>query len=304
MPARITLPCIVERQGGRSITFQTTMAQTPLIVKLTTERNSYPIEAWVYRALGQAGLPVPRVAYYNAKLPRLALPCLVMSKLAGQPIFLCDREPLASQLYEDVGAMLGRIHAVALPRRRFGLGAFMPNRVNAKATWTGFIETHHTHPAAGRYLRAHDLLPPVAVAVFEGLSERVAAHAFGAVLNHGDFGPDHILVHEGRISGIIDAGEAFVGPAEYDLAYLACYITDQQFEAVLHAYPKAPDVPMIYVYMFLIALHKAARAHRIKQLVRARHFVDLACHAAQRMMFRAGEQRSTRSTSDVSVCVA
>ncbi|WP_420919353.1 phosphotransferase [Vibrio metschnikovii] len=38
------------------------------------------------------------------------------------------------------------------------------------------------------------------------------AHRFSAVLNHGDFGPDHIFIEDGHISGVIDPGDAFAGP--------------------------------------------------------------------------------------------
>ena len=36
---------------------------------------------------------------------------------------------------------------------------------------------------------------------------------------HGDFGPDHVLVHDGRVTGVIDFGDVHLGDAANDLAW-------------------------------------------------------------------------------------
>ncbi|HZB23157.1 MAG TPA: phosphotransferase [Gaiellaceae bacterium] len=43
---------------------------------------------------------------------------------------------------------------------------------------------------------------------------------FEAVLLHADLGPDHLLVHEGRLAGVIDWGDARLGDPALDYAWL------------------------------------------------------------------------------------
>lgn len=278
LPARPSLPVLVERQGRRSAVYQAHMDAVPLIIKLTERRNSYPVEAWVYQQLENTGVPAPKVRFYSARLPHLLLPCLVMTRIDGLPLFTCESKGESEErLYEEVGRLLGRIHAVALPALHFGLGAFISAQGCAPhASWTAFAKSYHAHPASGIYLLEHGTLRGFSPAQFEQLSSMIATHRFAAVLNHGDFGPDHILVRGGRITGIIDPGEAFAGPAEYDLAYLGCYIKRHQLDAVLRGYERPLDKSMVRAYMTLIALHKAARSHRTGKLQRAGHFIAIA----------------------------
>lgn len=280
--APLTLPRLLERQGKRSLVFQAHRGNTvPLVIKLATQRNSHPVEAWVYRELGKKGVPVPEVHAYRAKLPRLALPCLVMSLVDGEPLFVHALPTNEERrLYADIGELLGRIHAVSLPCVRFGLGAFLARRAGTQyASWPGFITAYHAHPRSGRQLVARGLLPGYTQADLDLLSTAIVQHRFSAVLNHGDIGPDHILVRHGRIVGIIDPGQAFAGPAEYDLAYLACYISGEQLEHVLRGYGGGVDLYNVRLYVTLIAMHKAARAHVAGQEERTRQFSAIA-HAA------------------------
>ena len=277
----VSLPRPIGRQGGRSIAFQARHGARHVVIKLTRRRNSFPVEAWVYRALRQAGVPVPEVCAVLTTLPGLGLPCLVTSMVAGEPLFAHVPEAGAGQrLYAGMGELLARIHAVALPRVRFGLGAFLPGRHGAcHGSWRAFIEHYHAHPHAAHYLLARGLLAGTTRADIDALGEAVAAHRFGAVLNHGDFGPDHILVHEGRIAGIIDPGEAFAGPAEYDLGYLASYLGARQFDLVLRGYASRVDRDKVGLYTTIVALHKAARAAHEGHTERARRFAAIACAA-------------------------
>lgn len=278
----VSLPRPVARQGGRSIAFQARHGGARhVVIKLTKQRNSFPVEAWVYRALRQAGVPVPEVCACLARLRGLGLPCLVTSLVEGEPLFAHALEAGGEQrLYAEVGALLGRIHAVALPRVSFGLGAFLPGRHGARhGSWSAFIKDYHAYPHAGHYLLARGMLAGTIRADADALGEAIAAHRFQAVLNHGDFGPDHILVHEGRVAGIIDPGEAFAGPAEYDLGYLACYLGERQFELVLRGYGRQVDRHKAGLYTTIIALHKAARAAHEGHTERARRFAAIACAA-------------------------
>lgn len=278
LPTPIGLPVPLERQGGRSIAFRARQANDgEVVIKLTGGRNSYPVERWVYQEYARAGVPIPHIFYYSASLPGIGYPCLVMTMIDGVQPFTADAQHAG--LYSEVGELLGKMHAVPLLAPRFGLGAFLPS-VAAKqyASWFEFVIAHHAHPDSGEYLRRHGLWPDGADDLTL-LGAKIAAHRFRCVLNHGDFGPDHLLVSAGRVAGIIDPGEAFAGPPEYDLAHMALYISGRQLRQALSHYRGGPDLEMVHVYATVIALHKAARAHRAGNSSRAGGFAVIARNA-------------------------
>lgn len=275
----ISLPRPTRWQGSRSIVFQTEQSNgRRLIIKLTRGHNSYPVEAWVYRELRNAGLPVPEVLAYRARLPQLDTPCLILSMLDGTPLFTQSfTTELEQRIYRETGTLLARIHATTLPHLRFGLGAFLSKSTEAlNASWYRFLSTYHAHRRAGQLLLDKGLLPGWTNADIDAIDARIALDTFPVVLNHGDFGPDHIFVHHQEVVGIIDPGQAFAGPAEYDLAYLACYLSDQQLRYVLGGYQTPIDHCRLLLYKTVIALHKAARAWLDGRLQRASDFATLA----------------------------
>lgn len=278
MKARVTFPTLVQRQGSRSVVRQARMGDKLLIIKLTEKRNTYPLESWFYEQVAKKNVPVPLVFFYCDKLPLFKLPCLVISHIKGIPLFFHESETKKeTELYQDVGALLRRIHSVALPEIHFGVGAFISSKSRVKyLNWATFITETHSHPAAGLYLSKQNILGGYSPEELEKLSAMVEAHRFSAVLNHGDFGPDHIFIEDGYISGVIDPGDAFAGPAEYDIAYLSCYIKSHQLYAVLSGYGRPLNQEMILTYAKLIAIDKAARAHRNGQILRSEHFKTIA----------------------------
>ncbi|HQV21973.1 MAG TPA: DUF45 domain-containing protein [Agitococcus sp.] len=88
-------------------------------------------------------------------------------------------------------------------------------------------------------------------------------HHFIKVLNHGDLGPDHIFLEKNKIVGVIDPGNSFAGPAEYDLAYFAVYVNEYQFKYALDEYDEVLNIKYIYIYMIVISVNKAAKAQKI-----------------------------------------
>lgn len=211
LPTPISLPVRLERQGSRSQVFRAHQTVgVEVVIKLTWGRNSYPVEQWVHHEYACAGVPVPQILYHSPSLPSMGCHCLVMTMIDGMPLFTADANHAA--LYGRVGDLLGKMHSVPLPAQRFGLGSFLPSEQGKRyADWSEFVTAHHAHPASGNYLRRNGLWPDDAgdLAV---LSTKIAAHRFCCLLNHGDFGPDHLLVCTGRIAGVIDPGEAFAGP--------------------------------------------------------------------------------------------
>lgn len=278
LPTPIDLPVQLERQGGRSIAFRARQVNgSEVVIKLTGERNSYPVERWVYQEYVRAGVPAPQILYYSASLPGIGLPCLVMTMIDGVQLFTTD--PQHTGLYREVGELLWKMHSVPLLAPYFGLGAFLPSASRKHyASWYEFLIAHHAHLDSGEYLQQQGLWPDGAENLTV-LDAKIATHRFQYVLNHGDFGPDHLLVFAGQVAGVIDPGDAFAGPPEYDLAYMALYIAGCEMQQILSHYRGEFNIEMIHVYATVIALHKAARAHRAGNLARASSFAVIAHNA-------------------------
>lgn len=291
----IDLPVALERQGRKSTAFRAVQTDgVVVIIKLTKGRNSYPTEAWVHEKYAHAQIPAPQVLYYSEHLPGIGSPCLVMTMIEGMPLF--EAADSDSTLYGKVGALLGKMHMVELPTARFGLGAFLPSAAEWSFSWSTFITVQHAYPQSGEYLQRHGLWPHCS-GDFSLLGTRISAHRVHCVLSHGDFGPDHILVDSAGISGVIDPGECFAGPAEYDLAHLALYISENQFQQVLNGYPGRPDMDMVHVYAALIALHKAERALRAGDTAKANNFTAKACRHYQSIIHPGARTLSAKVSS-------
>ncbi len=74
--------------------------------------------------------------------------------------------------------------------------------------------------------------------------DAIADDAPARGLLHTELGPSHVLVDEGRITGIIDFGDVMVGDPEYDLAPVGMFITQGDraaFRAFCLAYGLGPE---------------------------------------------------------------
>lgn len=172
-------------------------------------------EVEALRCIG-GGLPIPT--------PELVAtgeidgwPYFVSTRLAGRPIDAVwddlDRTvriELATQLGEAIGALHRvRGHAVA----------------SVTDPWPAF--------RAQQRARCIDLerskgLSPERLAEIERYLERldrIVEPSSDPALLHTEIGPSHVLVRDGRITGLIDFGDAMVGDPEYDLAPVGMFVT-------------------------------------------------------------------------------
>jgi aminoglycoside phosphotransferase (APT) family kinase protein len=61
-------------------------------------------------------------------------------------------------------------------------------------------------------------------------------------LIHADLGPEHLLVREGRISGVIDWTDAEIGDPALDLCWLLNDAPEAVAEGVAEAYAVTPEL--------------------------------------------------------------
>lgn len=187
------------------------------MLRLLTETRVLP---WLAPQL-PLGVPGPFVLREAPLVVRHAL-------IAGQP--LDDASASAAAHGAALGAFLRALHAVD-------------------------AEAAAAHGAPGAAVAAHalgddltrmrmqvvPLLPRGRSAAGRALLDAVAAPPPAVALVHGDLGPEHVLVRDGRIAGVIDWSDAHVGDPALDLAW-ALHGTPAAFAAALAAaYGPAAD---------------------------------------------------------------
>ena len=168
---------------------------------------------WVFRFPRRAAVE-EALEVEIALLPSLAsaLPVAVPSfeYVSRQPFFVGYRlirgEPLVDEDPDGVRAFLDALHAVDPA----GLPVERPDWVEAYREQCGKFEDL-VFPLLDEDLR------PQAKRLF-GEAETLVD--FEPALLHADLGPEHLLVRDGRLAGVIDWGDARVGDPALDYAWL------------------------------------------------------------------------------------
>ena len=200
---------------------------------LPNDLESCRLEVAVLRHLASAAegrlpIPTPTVIasgaiegweyFVSTRLPGVAIDD-VWSEVSG-----VERIELAGQL----GAGIRAMHELALgPLAEFA------------HPWQAFVDEQR-----GRCLdRERDRgLDPALLGELEAYlqgGDGVAAPAFAPSLLHTEIGPGHVLVADGRVTGLIDFGDAMIGDPDYDIAAVGLFVTRgdaRAFRAFCDAY--------------------------------------------------------------------
>ena len=199
----------------------------PVVLKVKHEAERPAIEAETTRRLQLAGLPVEPLVGYGS----LPMPHIVRGWLPGAP--LTSGSPRSAQ--REAGALLRRIH---------DLGGGPPYAGNQ--TWDEWMHGWLNH-ALGWWRdsgHADKSRIDAAWAWFSNIRSLLARRGHHFILFDGR--PEHFLVHEDRISGIVDLEAARGGDNGMDLGVMAVadptllsevlvgYDADPAESAVLH----------------------------------------------------------------------
>lgn len=246
-------------QGKESIVFFANLGNDDcIVIKISQKRNAYPFEMWSYKALEAKGAKSPKVLFYSPSLLYVELPCLVLSKTAGIPLFESDMTGWRrTKLLGDVARFFALMHSIRRTDLQTEAGSLL-------SLGGAHLPLQDIQPF-GFENRINTLMTAaMQLTEFEGILNFVKCiisnHNFESVLIHCDLGPDHILVENEELSGIIDAGNACFGPVEYDLSYFSIYSSEQDFMHLLAFYGGKVDMDIVHSYMSLICMEKYFRA--------------------------------------------
>jgi Ser/Thr protein kinase RdoA (MazF antagonist) len=166
-------------------------------------------ELAVLQMLASRGVRVPAIEAADPDGTETGISCALIRHVGGMPLSHHSAEFPAS------GRVLRQVHDVAVPG--YGSLASGPAGLHGRDdTWQDSVEqrTHELEPIAQAGLIDSTLLTRAITAVEEN-ARLLSAPEPGRLL-HGDFHPRHVYADGGRITGVIDWGDASSGDPLYD----------------------------------------------------------------------------------------
>ncbi|MEU1209782.1 phosphotransferase [Nocardia sp. NPDC005825] len=168
--------------------------------------------------------------------PRLPLPIPIPAVVTESPLVVRHRlirgEPIADYT-PDNGDAIGRFLRA------------LHDTPPAEAIELGLPGTAHAHRERNwAVTRCHrevlPLLPDSLTAAATSLLDAILDTPADTVV-HADLGPEHVLAEDGRVTGIIDFGDAHVGDPAVDFAWTLFGTPPPFADAVAHAYGVTPE---------------------------------------------------------------
>ena len=206
--------------GEQNEVYDVTLERAPSLILKISHRGSaaHEREAWVLDQCASRGILAPRVhALRRIEVAGEPRSIIVMEKLPGER--LSDLNPTDIDLRRvlgDVGAWLAELHSI--PVQGFGyLDGSGVGKATTMEDWLAGSLTSEAHV----FEEAARSVGLEASSVRGWLSEIVDSFRASpprATLIHNDLLANHVLVHNGRLSGIIDFGEVAAEPAANDFA--------------------------------------------------------------------------------------
>lgn len=153
--------------------------------------------------------------------------CVVYPFVPGLPLFPADLTPDGT-LAHELGRVLAALHDV-------------PPEVFDEAGAPTYTAEEYRQRRLADVDRAAATghVPAALLTRWEKALERVTHWRFAATPVHGDLAAEHVLVDAGRISGIVDWGEARIADPADDLAWVVLGAESAALDAVLEAYAMA-----------------------------------------------------------------
>jgi hypothetical protein len=232
------LGCVPTRLARRAafvtnLVFDVDIGSEQFIVKASRLHHALRAEAWACSEGARAGCGAPEILAFGRVEIADPLSAYAMPRLAGDPI------AAAHPAWAEVGRRIRRLHEVKLP----GFGALADAREDGRVgyllshdSWTGYLENicADTCRLANGSAFAGKVADALAAAL-EVHSRDLAAVEQGS-LCHGDLKLAHILVDGGRLSGVIDWGDAAVADPLWDIARFAHRADAAQTDSLLAGY--------------------------------------------------------------------
>ncbi len=205
--------------GEQNEVYDVTVHRAPsLIVRISHGGpESHDREAWVLAQCASRRIRAPRVhALRHIEVEGERRSVIVMEKLPGERLSDVDLDEVDVRcVLGEVGAWLTELHSIPVQ----GLGYLNGSGVGRRSTmddWlNGLTAEARVFEEAGRSV---GLEVTTIRAWVREIVDACRATPPRVVLLHNDLLADHVLVHDGHLSGIVDFGEVAAEPAASEFA--------------------------------------------------------------------------------------
>lgn len=175
----------------------------------------------------------------------------------------------------DLGRLLAALHALPVE----GFGMLEDRRDVLRGSAGDFVEGvlsryAEAWPYSGRPLVSHPVtrVAPHLVGRLGEVRDQLERYAEAPVVPlHGDLHGGHVFVEDGRLSGVIDFGSAWAGPAAFDLAGVALFLGWAVLDAALEGYEangvmrdvRRAEAEQLAVVLVLHRIRRAAEERQV-----------------------------------------
>lgn len=184
-----------------------------VIVRISRiEENEFEREAWAINQVHMLGVPVPEMLLikdYHCKGALLHV--CVQKRIAGDPLergaidYRRMSESELRPLIQDAGFYLSKIHSIRCDGFEYldknGKGISQ----NMEAVMTKHLLQYDEYASLARRVGMSGELLKKVFDILQNKAQSLVEKK--PVINHGDFGPKHIMVHKGSVTGILDWGQ-------------------------------------------------------------------------------------------------
>jgi aminoglycoside phosphotransferase (APT) family kinase protein len=220
---------------------------------ITSSDNKCKVQQWAYKKWTNIGIPVPKVILYNHNY-------IIEEKIQGVDL---EEAKLSLEQQQEIMYQLGKLVRKMHSIKTTGFGPIGSNYKGKYRTWKQFINTQYKkaflEAKKNRYLPSN-LLNKIQTFY----NERMDVLDYSdPILFHNDLVYSNIIVKDGKITGIIDAGDCLSGDPLFEFGFMNWYyfkkkVMDHfykgygaiderkvQFYTIIDAIPNGPDVEII-----------------------------------------------------------
>ncbi len=271
----------VDPLGGPGATvFRLRSADGAHILKLahTADAGELRKEHMLLELLRGSGIPVPRVEQSDLDASAVGRSFLILADAGDLRVadYLQVHTAQSHALCREMGELLGRIHTLVLS----GSGDIQAGGYVARDP---SVYLQRLHALAG-WAASQSLIDESEAATFCTLP---MPDMSGSQLCHGDFHAVQCIVHEGRISAIVDWESAWSGNTAIDFAltqvYLESYCPGDLLASFITGYLSQRTLPSDYQHDYLPV--RMAQALSLMRVMLARGTPEYATRAVE--LFRA-----------------
>jgi hypothetical protein len=264
---------LFNEQGRVSYTYLVKTDLNFYVVKIKFGDKSYQAEKYFFDNLKLTHLVPEVIAESYDQKKSVAI--ILFTYLSGVPLFKIDLNNVKNtNLYKELSYFLDKAHNIPIQYSNYGYGTYVENTL-VYINWRDFLEKTHYCKRAMAYLLKKKIFTLDTFLIIDFSINYACSFKFIPCIVHGDLSLEHIFINSDmHLQGVIDADNSFMGPKEYDFAYLLIYTDINFIESLMNNYSNDLNIKNILSLSVLIGVSKIYRMYSLKTEYRQNFFID------------------------------